>query len=61
MPESAEMTVASDEDIITATLRGDIASANGTRRSKASRAGGTLPLKGKKSLLPWGQEALKEL
>lgn len=26
MPESAEMTVASDEDIITATLRGDIAS-----------------------------------
>ena len=26
MPESAEITVASDEDIITATLRGDIAS-----------------------------------
>ncbi len=26
MPESAEMTVASDEDIIKATLRGDIAS-----------------------------------
>ena len=26
MPESSEMTVASDEDIITATLRGDVAS-----------------------------------